>query len=687
VPSTGPLTITLNYGIDRIGTVYAIVYNYNNTSILTSSVVRSRALQAPGGTVVATIISSIRKADIGRVLQSVLNVTSPNQIHTIYIVAADGKALLQAAPVRLNATTLACGKANPGTGGNECDLNFVFSAVVSFGTGTWTKVSGPGNATFSPNANAPTGTVTVTAYGTYTFRWTETKGTCTSSADIVVNFYQRPVANAGSGGDACGPSFGLQAITGTSVGTGTWTMTSGTGTATFSPDANSPNATVTVTEYGTKVFTWTMSNGICSASSNVTVNFYQQPVANAGTGGNNCGRDFFLSAVPSAGTGTWTRVSGPGNAAFSPNTHAPNAKVSVTAYGSYVFRWTEINGPCTSRATVTVGFFEQVAADAGNGGDECDRNFQLNAIPGSGTGTWSMISGPGIATFSPNAHQYNAVVTVTQTGAYDFSWTVVSNNCTSSDIIRVVFHDIPAINAGPDQAVCKGGSVTLHATGTGTFLWSPGNLLNDPNIADPVATPPATTVFTINLTDQWNCKNSDNVTVDVREKPVVNAGPDQVLDYMFETVLTASEPISSETGEWIVVTGTGIFADKTDNNTKVSELSLGENGLVWTVANGVCPAASDTVMIMINNLLIPTLITPNEDGKNDLFIIKGLETFGKTRLSIFNRWGARVYMTDNYTNTWDGKDDNGNLLPEDTYYYILLPENIKPIKGYLVIKR
>jgi flagellar hook assembly protein FlgD len=44
-------------------------------------------------------------------------------------------------------------------------------------------------------------------------------------------------------------------------------------------------------------------------------------------------------------------------------------------------------------------------------------------------------------------------------------------------------------------------------------------------------------------------------------------------------------------------------------------------------------------------------------------------------------------MTDNYANNWDGRDDKGNPLPEDTYYYILQPENIKPIKGYLVIKR
>ena len=73
-----------------------------------------------------------------------------------------------------------------------------------------------------------------------------------------------------------------------SVGTGTWTMTSGTGTATFAPNANTPGATVTVSQYGTKEFTWTEVNGSCSDNDAVTVNFYEQPVADAGSGGDEC---------------------------------------------------------------------------------------------------------------------------------------------------------------------------------------------------------------------------------------------------------------------------------------------------------------------------------------------------------------------------------------------------------------
>jgi len=687
VVTTGALSITLNYGIDRTGTVYIIVYNYNNTSTLTSSTVRTRAILGPSGTITATARRSVKKDDVGKVLQVVLNVIDPGQIHTIYIVAADSKGKLQPSPVRLNATTLPCPEADAGSGGNECDRNFVLNAVPVLGTGVWTRVSGPGSATFSPNASTPTATVSVSAYGSYTFRWTETRGVCKSSDDIVVNFYQPPDANAGTGGNQCGPAFTLRAVSGSSEVNGTWTMTSGTGTATFSPDAQSPTATVTVSDYGTKIFTWTVTSGPCSSSSNVTVNFYEQPLANAGQGGNNCGLEFYLSAVPSAGTGTWTRVSGPGTMSFSPNNHAPDARVTVSTYGTYIFRWTEVSGPCTGSATVTVGFFEQNSANAGNGGSECDRNFVLNAIPGTGTGTWTKLTGPGNATFSPNPNRYNATVTVTQWGDYDFAWTEVSNNCSSVDIIRVGFHAPPTINAGTDAVICRGNSVRLQAAGSGTFLWSPGNLVDNPAAQNPLATPLATTVFTVTLTDQYTCRNSDQVTVEVREKPLADAGEDQVLDFQFEAELAASELKSNETGEWVVLTGGGILADKNNNNTIVTDLSLGENNFLWSVANGVCDLSSDTVMIRINELIIPTLITPNLDGNNDYFVIGGLESLGPAILNVFNRWGAMVFKNDDYANDWDGKDNNGNPLQDDTYFYFLKPEKIAPIKGYIVIKR
>jgi hypothetical protein len=506
--------------------------------------------------------------------------------------------------------------ANAGPGGSECDLNFNLHAVPSVGTGMWTLFGGAGTATFVPNVNSPTATVTVSAYGTYIFMWTETNGPCMNSSFVTVNFYQKPVANPGPAGSACNLTFALNAVPG--LGTGIWTMTGGTGTAVFSPNANSPSATVQVSEYGTKHFTWTETNGTCTDDSTINVSFYQQPTAFAGNGGNNCGLSFNLRATPSVGTGTWTQDSGPGTSSFSPDASQANAVVTVTAYGTYVFRWTEVNGTCSSTSTVTVVFIQMEDADGGNGGDECDLTFTFNArAPVVGTGSWSKSSGPGNVTFNPDANQTNATVTVTQPGIYDFEWKVVNSQCTSSDIIRVTFHELPVVSAGQDVIICSGRSTQLNATGTGTFSWAPPGPLNNPNIRNPLATPAVTTVFTVTLRDAAGCANTDQVKVEVRPQPVANAGPDQMLEYTFETDLEGSVPGPNQTGEWTLLEGDGDFSDKTNPTTHVSNLGIDQNKFIWRLTNGVCPISSDTVNIVVHNLVIPTLITPNQDGKND----------------------------------------------------------------------
>ena len=108
---------------------------------------------------------------------------------------------------------------------------------------------------------------------------------------------------------------------------------------------------------------------------------------------------------------------------------------------------------------------------------------------------------------------------------------------------------------------------------------------------------------------------------------------------------------------------------------------------MWTVTNGVCPASSDTVVIIVGDMVIPTLITPNMDGRNDYFIIGDSGTKGKIELVIFDRRGAQVYKNLNYDNLWNGVDYNKNPLPEDTYFYVLKTKNNQSNTGYIVIRR
>jgi len=573
--------------------------------------------------------------------------------------------------------------ADAGSGGDECDLDFVLQATSSVGTGVWTMTDGTGTAMFSPNTNYSNAVVTVTEYGTKEFTWTEVNGTCSDTATIEVNFFEQPVTNAGTGGDECDLDFVLNDVSGT--GTGTWSMTAGTGTASYSPDTNTPNAVVTVTDYGTKEFIWTEINGSCSDNQSVTVNFYELPVANPGVGGNICGLGFNLQATPSYGVGTWTITSAPGNVTFSPDQNAPNASVVVDAFGTYELTWTEVNGTCSDHASIVITFFEIPLANAGTGGEECDLDFALNAIPGNGTGAWTLTSGPGNATFTPDQNHPDATVTVDQFGSYYFTWTEVNNICSTNDIIQVTFRDLPFIDAGDNLIICVDSTAHLTAIGSGAFYWSPDTIVDNPAFPYPVASPVSSTWFKVLLTDQWGCENTDSVFVEVKPPPVAYAGPDRILEYILETTLEAELGIN-ETGTWSVFIGTGEFFDTTYPATTVSNLSLNENGLIWTVTNEVCPVSSDTVFITVNDLVIPTLITPNMDGRNDYFVLIGIETLGKTKLIIFDRRGAQVYKNSNYDNGWNGVDYNGNPLPDDTYFFIMKTENRRSISGYIVIR-
>ena len=88
---------------------------------------------------------------------------------------------------------------------------------------------------------------------------------------------------------------------------------------------------------------------------------------------------------------------------------------------------------------------------------------------------------------------------------------------------------------------------------------------------------------------------------------------------------------------------------------------------------------------------VPTIITPNNDGVNDVFAVPCLldeVEFPNSQIIIFNRWGDEVYRSRQpYTNDWDGKF-NGEDLPPGTYFYVLNIGNGSPTQnGFFMIQR
>jgi adhesin/invasin len=108
---------------------------------------------------------------------------------------------------------------------------------------------------------------------------------------------------------------------------------------------------------------------------------------------------------------------------------------------------------------------------------------------------------------------------------------------------------------------------------------------------------------------------------------------------------------------------------------------------LWTVTNGVCKPSNSLVHITVNDLIIPSMITPNGDQNNEYFKLNGIESLGKTEIIIIDRRGAQVYKNTNYNNEWNGVDYNGNPLPDDTYFYLIKTVNGKSMRGYVVVRR
>ena len=106
----GPTTIPINYGIDRAGTIYIIVLNYNNPNQQAPTTVRGQAINPTLPAVVFNAVIPIAGANIGAILQSIAGSLASGTYHTIYLVAADAANVLMATSVRLNATTLPCPK-------------------------------------------------------------------------------------------------------------------------------------------------------------------------------------------------------------------------------------------------------------------------------------------------------------------------------------------------------------------------------------------------------------------------------------------------------------------------------------------------------------------------------------------------------------------------------------------------
>jgi large repetitive protein len=299
-----------------------------------------------------------------------------------------------------------------------------------------------------------------------------------------------------------------------------------------------------------------------------------------------------------------------------------------------------------------------------NGGASTNFEFFVNG---------ASVQNGGSATFSSSSLNDGDLVTCTITS----NDPCVAINTDESNLVFInvippftptttVSTSTPTICSG-DQAFFTANSA--DCTSGGTFNW----LVNGSQVS---STTSNTTALTLNSDAQvsvlLNCNDacaiqstSNILNIDVTEV-TANAGADQMISPGESTTLNGSGTAGG-TFLWTPSTSLSSASSATPTASPNSTTTY----LLTVTANG-CTATDDVIIVVSTLISAPNTFTPNSDGTNDRWEISRIENFANCKVTVYDRWGQKVFNTVGYTNSnaWDGTN-NGLKLPASTYFYVI----------------
>ena len=345
----------------------------------------------------------------------------------------------------------------------------------------------------------------------------------------------------------------------------------------------------------------------------------------------------------------------------------PVATPSVTT--TYNIMATQPNG-CPAMGMVTIEVATEpliIFPDV----DQCvGAEVTLNLAPDEPETTYSWTS-PDDANF--NSSDANPVVTLVN----DITYLITADNgvCppVNEDIVFAVAQE-PTFSISDDVTICSGDVVVLEATSSGnvfeSYTWTPG-----PDQSSIEVSPAETTTYTSTYTWGPNCGTfTEEVTVTVEEGFDVSLNADPALNTINqgqEVIMTALiDPSTTDivTYSWTsngnpIGTNSAMLVDQpSDNPTTYT--------VVATSANGCTSEFSYTYNVNPPVWDIPSAFTPDGVNLNDEF---GLLFEGEINMEsfvIFNRWGQKVFETNDPMTKWDGTF-KGSMAPSDVYVYLI----------------
>ncbi|MCB9233883.1 MAG: gliding motility-associated C-terminal domain-containing protein [Bacteroidia bacterium] len=538
-------------------------------------------------------------------------------------------------------------------GFDTINVTFNSGLIVSLGNDTSlcagdSLVLDAGNAgsTYLWSTGGTNQTETVFITGTYDVVVTDANG-CMGFDTINVIFNPNPTVFLGNDTSLCaGDSLVLDA--GNSGSTYLWS-TGGT------------NQTETVFVTGTYDVVVTDANG-CMGFDTINVTFNSGLIVSLGNDTSLCAGDSLVLDAGNAGS-TYLWSAG-----------GTNQTETVFITGTYDVVVTDANG-CMGFDTINVTFNSGLIVSLGNDTSLCaGDSLVLDAGNSGSTYLWS-------------TGGTNQMEILTTSGTI-FVTVTDASGCSGSDTLVLSFSAAPSpILIGLDTLYCEQDAPAnlLGLPAGGIFS---GNGVSNSQFSPAAAGPGGPYPILYSYLDSLSGCPGDTthfVTV-LAAPPAANAGPDQSSGTSLEFHLQGNSP-ASFSGLWTFAFGQGVISNPTQPNAEVEFAQSGSFQLVWTIDGGQCGLSQDTMEILISGLNIPEGFSPNGDNVNDFFVIRGLEDVSQRHLTVFNRWGNLVFVSENYTNNWQGANQLGDPLTDDTYYYILNLGTAGVFKGYVVIKR
>lgn len=322
--------------------------------------------------------------------------------------------------------------------------------------------------------------------------------------------YPPPAIDAGPSQTLCpGQSANLNAI---GVGSFVWSPASTLSNDTINNPIASPSNTTTYS------VTLTDNNG-CSATDNVTVTISNQMDVNAGND---------IAICPGAST-TLGASSTQGNVTYSwyPSTGLSNVNISnpvaTPAATQVYYVYAETPAGCFATDSVLVSVQNVISVFAGNDTFLCKNgSVQLNAsVTGAANPTFSWTPSTGLS--NPNIPNPSVSINANQTYilyATDFG-------CVDNDTILVQLFQVDFGNGATIDG-CSGDTIQLqlNISNAASYNWSPATYLNNTTIANPIAIPTSSITYSVEITSPVGCKDTGQISLNIRPLPVANAGAD-----------------------------------------------------------------------------------------------------------------------------------------------------------------